>query len=339
MPDRYLREALLRSDRWNACSLDAREFFYRLISVVDDYGCFDGRPAIIASRAYPLGRIDAPPLEELHRAGLVVRYTNAGKPFIAVMQWGERGRGARKYPAPPICNELRGVNYQGFFGREMLWADPEGCDPVSTLIDHHGRQVVPQPAEWRDVEHDHWPLFALDQWERYQKTRAEKALAPKPYRAHQAPKPRAPSPVPQAVVPKPYVVPEHEPTVTGPQGLGTVQRSSVVGQRTTASPSSSDNDITACDPSPAASTPANGKITLLNGPWQGVSDEQALQWQAAFDTLSIPDQLDHAAAWLQANAEARAAIASGLDSCEAFLVRWLLREARGTARAKGSVDA
>ena len=314
MPDRYLRGAILLSDRFNACSVDAREFFYRLITVVDDYGCFDGRPNIIASRAYPLGRIEPPPLDELHRAGLIVRYTNAGKPFMAMMQWGEIKRGARKFPAPPVCNELPNVKYQGYFGRAINWRNPQGSDPQSTLVDVNGRQVVPQPAEWRDVAHDCAPLFlAAQQSER-------QALAPKPDDGQAlVPKPTAPSSGAQALAPS-----------AGVQGLVPVQRSTVIGSTVNDKPSQPSPPVSATAPSPATTTPTtNGKIELTeDGQWRGLAEARRLQWQDMFHDLSIPDQLDRAAQWLLAHPEERKAYTRDEGGLDAYLVRWLLREAR-----------
>jgi len=101
-------------------------------------------------------------------------------------------------------------------------------------------------------------------------------------------------------------------------------------------------DADAADPPDAASTlhersappttaTTNGKIELLDsGEWHGLSEAQRLKWQGMFAAMSIPDQLDRAAAWLIAHPEDRAAYARGeRGGNEGYLIRWLLREDKG----------
>jgi hypothetical protein len=54
VPSRLLREGIIDSTAVNALSFPAEVFYRRLMSVVDDYGRFDGRPAVLRSRLYPL---------------------------------------------------------------------------------------------------------------------------------------------------------------------------------------------------------------------------------------------------------------------------------------------
>jgi hypothetical protein len=343
VPDRYLRGQILRSDRFNACSVDARELFYRMISIVDDFGCYDGRPGVIASAAFPLGRYEPIALEELHRAGLVVKYTNAGKPYIALMQWGEIRRGSRKYPAPPICNELRDVTYQGFFGNPMVWRNPRGCDHVSVLVDVNGNPMVPQPAEWRDAKSTppYMPSFY-----------AAQLVAIKARKSARGPQPEQDD---QAMVPnlstsayEPQPVPQPEGHVTGTSARGTVStnhRSST--HQSSNTPMQLMQPVqpvaeTAPQPeglNPTAATPPNG-IRLINGKLEGLDDGRlVLQWQGAFAEVSVPKQLDRIGAWLSANPEALGNIERGIDSFESFIVRWLIKETRGTVTTKARVDA
>jgi hypothetical protein len=84
------------------------------------------------------------------------------------------------------------------------------------------------------------------------------------------------------------------------------------------------------DQQPAPTTSGNGerKIELLDsGEWRGVSDAQQLRWQEMFADMSIPDQLDRAGAWLLAHPEERVAYTQSA-TLDAFIIRWLLREAR-----------
>lgn len=54
MPNRLLRESICRSESIDALSWFEEVLFYRLIVNCDDYGRFDGRPAIIKGSLFPL---------------------------------------------------------------------------------------------------------------------------------------------------------------------------------------------------------------------------------------------------------------------------------------------
>lgn len=105
MPNRILREGILSSDRVNKLSWPAEVFYRRLMSVVDDYGCFDGRPEIIRIHVFPL-RIDKVSSSDLSKwmrecadAGLVRRYIVNNKPYVELLDFHQRLRSKnRKYP-------------------------------------------------------------------------------------------------------------------------------------------------------------------------------------------------------------------------------------------------
>jgi len=112
MPNRILREGILSSDRINALS-DAEEVFYRrLMSVVDDYGRFDGRPTMLIAACYPL-RVSS--MREAHvmqllaacvRAGLVRLYKVAGKPYLELLDFRQQVRSkSSRYPDPPPARQ------------------------------------------------------------------------------------------------------------------------------------------------------------------------------------------------------------------------------------------
>lgn len=106
MPSRILREGILSSDRVNSLSTAAEVFYRRLMSVVDDYGRFDGRPSMLRVSCYPL-RVDAVREADLSRwiaecvkAGLLVLYAVDGKPFLEMQDFRQQARAKSKYPAP-----------------------------------------------------------------------------------------------------------------------------------------------------------------------------------------------------------------------------------------------
>lgn len=54
MPNRVIREGILRSWRVNALSEQAEVFYRRLMSVVDDYGRYEADPSVLRAGLYPL---------------------------------------------------------------------------------------------------------------------------------------------------------------------------------------------------------------------------------------------------------------------------------------------
>lgn len=106
MPSRILREGILSSDRVNSLSSAAEVFYRRLMSVVDDYGRFDGRPSMLRVSCYPL-RVDAVREADLSRwiaecvkAGLLVLYAVDGKPYLEMQDFRQQARAKSKFPSP-----------------------------------------------------------------------------------------------------------------------------------------------------------------------------------------------------------------------------------------------
>ena len=120
MPNRILKESIRTSDSINSLSLFEEVLFYRLIVSCDDYGRFDGRPAIIKGSCFPLKEtrvrdIEAA-LEALSAAGLLACYTVEGRPYLQLTTW-EKHQQIRakksKYPSldtadmKPIADDIR----------------------------------------------------------------------------------------------------------------------------------------------------------------------------------------------------------------------------------------
>lgn len=303
MGNRLVFDSLLTSQRWNDLGHAAQNFYLRLMLVVDDFGVFDGRESVIAAHCYPTNRTDvAELLAALHGVELIVRYSNAGKPYVAIMRWQNEVRGKRRFPAPPINNDAPDLKLQGKYGRPIGWKNPGGSDSVSVLLDAQMRPSVPQPREWRMVTKDYAPDPGGDQ--------ALHTMVHKP------------SP---PAVHKPYAPPDAQPLHTG-SGSGEGNGEGKGPAKATAS-DAAQHGAQPLQP-PPTSPPTNGKIQLTDsGEWHGVSEAQRLKWQSMFDALSIPDQLDRAGAWLLAHREERDAYTRD-DGLEQFLIRWLLREAR-----------
>ena len=123
MPNRIIKESIRTSDSINELSWFEECLFYRLIVSCDDYGRFDGRPAIIKGSCFPLKdnvtvKAIKDALEKLATAELVNLYTVDGKPYLSLPTW-ERHQTVRakksKYPSPDerdviedenICNHM-----------------------------------------------------------------------------------------------------------------------------------------------------------------------------------------------------------------------------------------
>jgi hypothetical protein len=106
VPSRILREGILSSDRINVLSTAAEVFYRRLMSVVDDYGRFDGRPSMLRVSCYPL-RVDAVREADLSRwiaecvkAGLLVLYAVDGKPYLEMQDFRQQARAKSRFPSP-----------------------------------------------------------------------------------------------------------------------------------------------------------------------------------------------------------------------------------------------
>lgn len=105
MPTRLLREGINDSEAVNRLTAPEEVFYRRLMSVVDDFGRFDGRAAILKGRLFAL----KPEVRETdisrwiaacEKAGLIALYLVAGKPYILFHKLGEPRAKHSKYPPP-----------------------------------------------------------------------------------------------------------------------------------------------------------------------------------------------------------------------------------------------
>ena len=108
MPNRIIKESICTSDNLDGLSWFEEVLFYRLIVNCDDYGRFDGRPAIIKNRLFPLKenltvKAVAAAVNTLASAELVALYEFEGKPYLYLPTWNEhqtiRAKRSR-YPSP-----------------------------------------------------------------------------------------------------------------------------------------------------------------------------------------------------------------------------------------------
>ena len=133
MPNRILKESICDSEDIDRLSSFQENFFYRLIVNCDDYGCFDARVKVVASKLFPLRDIRhseiVKALNTLAEVGLIILYEVEGKPYLKVKKWSDHQRvrvSKHKYPMPEdgtvfdslpqvaaSCGELRQVAANG----------------------------------------------------------------------------------------------------------------------------------------------------------------------------------------------------------------------------------
>lgn len=106
MPDRLVRDELLTSERYWACSAEARCLFLSIVLSADDAARYTGAPFALRTKCMA-GTVSHERIEsilsELVDADLVRRYMHEGKPFLFVPRFGNRKRyvSSSKYPEPP----------------------------------------------------------------------------------------------------------------------------------------------------------------------------------------------------------------------------------------------
>lgn len=114
MPNRILKESICRSDSIDSLTWFEEVLFYRLIVVCDDYGRFDGRPAIIKGTCFPLKDITnkaiSDALDKLSTVGLVRGYEVQGRPYLQLATWGRhqqiRAKKSKYPPSDETCDQM-----------------------------------------------------------------------------------------------------------------------------------------------------------------------------------------------------------------------------------------
>ena len=109
MSSRMIREGILSSERIDKLTESGEIFYRRLLSVVDDFGRYHAKPALLRAHLYPL-RLDRMPestiaslLAECAAAGLIQVYEDEGKAVLQVHKFDQQIRIKRsKFPAPPV---------------------------------------------------------------------------------------------------------------------------------------------------------------------------------------------------------------------------------------------
>ena len=106
MPDRVVRDEILRSERYWSVSIEAQRLFLHLLLVADDLARFSGKNYTIRSACFPGHAIDPQKLEnllsELVDVDLIRVYVVLDERYIFIPRFKQRLRFFNsKYPSPP----------------------------------------------------------------------------------------------------------------------------------------------------------------------------------------------------------------------------------------------
>ncbi|MDN8612765.1 hypothetical protein [Variovorax ginsengisoli] len=109
MPNRILREGILTSERVEKLNWAEEVFYRRLMSVVDDFGRYYARPALLLAACYPLllKKVSDSDIEKwlsaCENAALVRVYpAQDGKRYLQLLDFKQQVRAATsKFPQPP----------------------------------------------------------------------------------------------------------------------------------------------------------------------------------------------------------------------------------------------
>ena len=162
MPDRIIRAGILTSDAVNTLSWGAEVFYRRLISVVDDYGRYDGRTAVLRAVLYPLqvNKVSESDIGkwilETGEAALVRRYAVADKPYLEVVKFGQKIRSKSRWPDPPTSAD----------NCQQAPAIVPVVVGVVVGVDGAAKRGGRLPEDWRlSAEQIEWAIGAQPTWD------------------------------------------------------------------------------------------------------------------------------------------------------------------------------
>jgi hypothetical protein len=125
MPNRILKETICTSESIDQLNWFEEVLFYRLIVSCDDFGRYDGRPAVLKGKLFPLKNVTIKQLEEaldsLSKTSIVLRYAVSGKSYLQLVTWDKhqtRRAVKSKYPSP---------------SEGQVSATEQECDPLQTF--------------------------------------------------------------------------------------------------------------------------------------------------------------------------------------------------------------
>jgi hypothetical protein len=180
MPNRILKESICTSDNLTGLDFGAQLFFLRLTVQCDDFGRFDGRPAILRAMCYPLelDRVSEAQivtwLDGLESADLVQRYATDGKRYLQIITWRKHQQtraDKSKYPDPPerasTCKQPLADASNGMQPPANVLVSGIVSENENESVSENGAQKaapqqpplpLPVPAPKRKIDHSTVPL-------------------------------------------------------------------------------------------------------------------------------------------------------------------------------------
>lgn len=156
MPNRIIREGIITSERIALLSWQAEVFYRRLLSVVDDYGRYFGKPALLRAACFPL-QIDRAPephiakwLEECVAASLLRLYAVDGTNYVEVLDFNQQIRAKKsKYPDP-----INGADHPVIAQQKKTAPKIDKMEGFDAFWDAYPRKVAKADAEraWRNIK-------------------------------------------------------------------------------------------------------------------------------------------------------------------------------------------
>jgi hypothetical protein len=169
MPQRFLKPGITNSSRWNRVSFKAQSLFVRLLTLVDDFGRYDGRPSVIWGYCFSVWNEEHPNdavsaqetaalCQQLAAEDLIEIYEADGKKVVQIIQWTERARsntskwpenkGNSKVDSNPLPNPAESC--------EILPPSPSSSSssPPSSSSSKEERETLPQIPPMSKVDFD-----------------------------------------------------------------------------------------------------------------------------------------------------------------------------------------
>ena len=91
MPKRFIYPSICTSESIDSLSYQEEVLFYRLLTVVDDYGRYDARVMVLKGSCFPLKNTALEEIQDglmrLQEVGMIDLYKVKGKPYLQVTNW------------------------------------------------------------------------------------------------------------------------------------------------------------------------------------------------------------------------------------------------------------
>lgn len=149
MPSRMIREGLLDSERYWSCTIEARELFFHITLLADDFGCVSMSPALIGRRCFdvrPTAEKMARLITQLCDADLLRQYQSGGSTYAFIPRFGQRlRRFTLKHPRPPdevISGDKRALKlFNRINENNQSMSDDEPSHDGHSAAEEKGREV------------------------------------------------------------------------------------------------------------------------------------------------------------------------------------------------------